>query len=275
MQEFSLWPIIFIIFILYPQFNQLILRWRRVSALRACEVKRKSRIITLIHRQESVGFLGMFSRNFINIEDSEEVLRAIRMTSDDTPIDLIIHTPGGLLLAAEQIANALNDHPAKVTVVVPHYAMSGGTLIALAADEILMDKHAVLGPVDPQIGQYPAASLLKVVADKPVAEIDDETLILADIGRKAIGQTRDFVVHLLKDNMEEEKAEEIAQKLTEGRWTHDYPITSDEAKEIGLLVNTELDSNICDIMSLYPQSGKGRPSVQYIPMPYPKGPGTK
>ncbi len=40
------------------------------------------------------GFWGMFSRNFINIEDSEEILRAIRLTSDDTPIDIIIHTPG-------------------------------------------------------------------------------------------------------------------------------------------------------------------------------------
>ena len=274
-QQFSIWPLLFIFFFIYPQLTQLILKYRRVTALRACEKTRGSRIITLIHRQESVGFLGMFSRNYINIEDSEEVLRAIRMTSDDTPIDLIIHTPGGLLLAAEQIAKALNDHPAKVTVVVPHYAMSGGTLIALAADEILMDKHAVLGPVDPQIGQFPAVSILKVVEEKPIAEIDDETLILADVGRKAIVQTNKFVFDLLIDNMDEDKSREIATKLTEGRWTHDYPITPEEAKEIGLPVNTELDGHICNIMSLYPQSGKGRPSVQYIPMPYPKVPGTK
>jgi ClpP class serine protease len=153
--------------------------------------------------------------------------------------------------------------------------MSGGTLIALAADEILMDKHAVLGPVDPQIGQYPAASLLKVVADKPVAEVDDQTLILADVGKKAIDQTRKFVFDLLVDNMDEGKAMEIATKLTEGRWTHDYPILPAEAKEIGLPVNSDLDSTICNIMSLYPQSGKGRPSVQYIPLPYPKVPGAK
>jgi len=43
-----------------------------------------------------------------------------------------------------------------VTVFVPHYAMSGGTLIALTADEIVMDPNAVLGPVDPQIGNMPA-----------------------------------------------------------------------------------------------------------------------
>ena len=55
--------------------------------------------------------------------------------------------------------------------------MSGGTLIALAADEIVMSEYAVLGPVDPQLGEYPAASILKAVAKKPVAETEDKTLI--------------------------------------------------------------------------------------------------
>jgi ClpP class serine protease len=62
----------------------------------------------------------------------------------------------------------------------------GGTLIALAADEIVMCKYSVLGPVDPQLGQSPAASLLKVIEQKPVKEIDDQTLVLADVGRKTI-----------------------------------------------------------------------------------------
>ena len=272
MNTSNFWLLFFLFFFIYPQLKQQLSQWRRIAALRSCEKRRKTRIITLIHRQESMGFLGMFSRNFLNIEDSEEVLRAIRLTSEGTPIDLIIHTPGGLLLAAEQIAYALKKHPAKVTVVVPHYAMSGGTLIALAADEILMDKHAVLGPVDPQIGQYPAASILKAVEEKPVAEIDDSTLILADVSRKAVKQTRSFVVHLLDDKMEKEKAEELAKILTEGRWTHDYPITAEEAQSLGLPVNTDLSSQICNIMKLYPQSGMGRPSVHYVPIPYPSAP---
>ena len=137
------WFLLFIFFFIYPQLRQQILHWRRITALRACEKRRKTRIITLIHRQESVGFFGMFSRNFINIEDSEEVLRAIRLTSEGTPIDLIIHTPGGLLLAAEQIAYALKKHPAKVTVVVPHYAMSGGTLIALAQTKLWINMQCL------------------------------------------------------------------------------------------------------------------------------------
>ena len=105
-------------------------------------------------------------------------------------MDLVIHTPGGLVLAAEQIAEALVRRKGRVTVFVPHYAMSGGSLIAMAADEIVMDANAVLGPVDPQVGQYPAASILKVVEQKPISEVDDQILILADVGRKALEQVR-------------------------------------------------------------------------------------
>jgi len=270
------WILLFFFFI-YPSMKQRFLEKSRVTAIRGLEKRRRSRVITLIHRQESVGFFGMFSRNFIDIEDSEEVLRAIRLTSADTPIDIIVHTPGGLLLAAEQIAAALNKHPAKVTVFVPHYAMSGGTLVAMAADEIVMDKHAVLGPVDPQIGQYPAVSILKTVEQKPVAELDDETLIMADISRKAINQTRKFIKDLLVDNISEEEAEKLANVLTEGRWTHDYPISSEEAKELGMFVSTEMPDEISEIMKFYPQSGQRRPSVQYVPLPYHSTPknGTK
>src|SRR5712672_3759738 len=124
-------------------------------------------------------FLGFPIARYIDINDSEDVLRAIQMTDADVPIDLVLHTPGGLVLAALPIAKAVRDHKAKVTVFVPHHAMSGGTLIALAADEIVMCTHSVLGPIDPQLGQSPAASLIKVVEEKPMARIDDETLIMA------------------------------------------------------------------------------------------------
>jgi Serine dehydrogenase proteinase len=75
-------------------------------------------------------------------------------------------------------------------VFVRHYAMSGGTLIALAAEEIVMASDAVLGRVDSQIGQSPAASVLTVIERKKPEDIDDQTLIVADVSRKAITQLR-------------------------------------------------------------------------------------
>src|ERR671918_801617 len=168
---------------LVPALQRRMLATRRLRAIRRLEQKRGSRVITLLHRQESVSLLGIPLRRFIDIEDSEQVLRAIRLTPDSVPIDLVVHSPGGLVLASEQLARALHRHPARVTVIVPHYAMSGGTLLALAADEIVMDENAVLGPVDPQIGQWPAATIINVAESKPLERVNDETLILADIAR--------------------------------------------------------------------------------------------
>src|SRR6266446_4518728 len=193
-----LW-LFFMISALQPAIRQRMLEASRTRLMYQLERKRKSRVIALIHRQETMNLLGFPVARFINIEDSEQVLRAVQLTDPNVPIDLILHTPGGLVLAAEQIAHALVAHPAKVTVFVPHYAMSGGTLLALAADEIVMAPHAVLGPVDPQLGESPAASLLKVVAQKPIAEVDDQTLILADVAEKALHQIRQEVMELLAD----------------------------------------------------------------------------
>lgn len=257
---------------LVPLFRQKIIEADRLRLMRAIETKRGSRVIALIHRQESMSFLGFPVARYIDIQDSERVLRAIKLTDSNLPIDIILHTPGGLALAAEQIANALARHEGKVTVMVPHYAMSGGTMIALAADEILMDENAVLGPVDPQIGNFPAASILQVVAEKDRNRIDDETLILADISRKAIEQVKTTIRRIASAHYSAEKAEFLAEELATGKWTHDYPITVDEARQLGLNVKTELPEEIYQLMNLYPQAQQRRPSVEYIPLPYPARP---
>ncbi|RPF42854.1 ClpP class serine protease [Thermodesulfitimonas autotrophica] len=269
--QFSFFDIIWTIFIIsafLPMLKQQHLEMQRMRLIRAIEQKRRSRLITMIHRQELLSLLGLPLTRYINIEDSEHILRAIRYTPPDMPIDLLLHTPGGLVLAAEQIARALEKHPAKVTVFIPHYAMSGGTMIALAADEIVMDENAVLGPVDPQLGNYPAASILETVRLKGIEKVDDTTVILADISRKAINQVEEFVHYLLRGKMGSEKARAIAHFLTSGRFTHDYPITSEQLKLLGLPVRTDLPKEIYSLMELYPQPSQRRPSVQYIPLPY-------
>src|SRR5882672_11517998 len=166
--------LLFMLSAVQPVLQQKMLEASRLRVLSRFERKRRSRAIALVHRQETMSFLGFPIVRYIDINDSEEVLRAIKLTDPDTPIDLIIHTPGGLVLAAGQIAQALRRHRAKVTVLVPHYAMSGGTLISLAADEIVMDPNAVLGPVDPQLGESPAASILSVLERKKPEDIEDK-----------------------------------------------------------------------------------------------------
>jgi ClpP class serine protease len=273
MSFFDIFGIFLLISSLQPVIQRRIVESRRVTAIRSFEQQRGSRAIIMIHRQESISVFGIPLSRYISIEDSEQVLRAIRLTPPDVPIDLILHTPGGLVLATEQIARALVRHRAKVTVFVPHYAMSGGTMLAMAADEIVMDENAVLGPVDPQLGNVAAASVLAVVAQKPISEIDDQTLVTADLARKAIEQVQRFVRTLLEDNFPSQKInpeniDRIIEALTTGRVTHDYPVTVEEAKDLGLPITVGLPMTIYQLMDLYPQPATGRPTVQYIPLPY-------
>jgi ClpP class serine protease len=264
----DLFWLFFIFSAIQPVLQRKMLEAMRTRKISQIERERKSRVILLVHRQETMRLLGFPIARYIDINDSEEVLRAIQMTDDDVPLDLVLHTPGGLVLAALQIAKAVREHKGKVTVFVPHYAMSGGTLIALAADEIVMCEHSVLGPIDPQLGESPAASLIKVTEQKPMSKIEDRTLVMADVGRKAITQVKQAASELITRRLSVEKASELAEKLATGIWTHDYPIWASTAKSLGLSVSTDMPNDVLQLLTLYPQpvrtqSGGG---VEYLPV---------
>lgn len=258
----------FMLAALQPVINQRLLEASRKRLIARIERDRKSRVVLLVHRQETMSLLGFPAYRYIDVNDSEDVLRAIHLTDPSIPLDLVLHTPGGLVLAATQIAEAVRKYRGKVTVFVPHYAMSGGTLIALAADEIVMSEHAVLGPVDPQLGQQPAASILKVIRQKPISDIDDQTLVLADQAEKAIAQVKYQLEQLLTDNYPAGQAAELATLLSSGTWTHDYPITYDRALGLGLHVSKAISEDMLNLMQLYPQPTRRQPSVEYTPLPY-------
>ena len=268
--------IFFLLAAVFPMVQQQLRNAMRSKKIAQLERSRNSRVILLVHRQETMAFLGIPIVRYIDINDSEAVLRAIQLTDDDVALDLILHTPGGLVLAALQIAHAVRERKSKVTVFVPHYAMSGGTLIALAADEIVMCENSVLGPIDPQIGDSPAASLLKVLEKKPIDKIDDRTLIQADVAAKAVTQVKQAARWLLDRRLPDDKAEALAEKLSIGTWTHDFPFFAATAREFGLPVNTDMPKEILELMSLYPQPTRSQGGgVEYLPVPRHRQPATE
>jgi ClpP class serine protease len=262
----GLWNLLWIFFIissLQPVLQRQYLAAARRRALRHIARERDTTVITLIHRQETIALLGIPLIRQIDIDDAESVLRAIRETPLGKTIEIILHTPGGLVLAASQIARALADHDGRVVAVVPHYAMSGGTLIALAADEIQLDRHAALGPVDPQLGRYAAASLVEV-ASRP-GRHEDETLLLADVSRKALRQVDVLVRELLEPRVGPERARELARILSSGIWTHDHPLMAPELAGLGLPVRVGVPILERTLMDLYPQPRGRQDSVEYAP----------
>lgn len=227
-------------------YRQEILR-RRKEIIQALEGERGSRVITLIHRREPWSAPG--EKDHITIDDSEYVLSQVRRTPPDMPIDLIVHTPGGLALAAEMIAMALHSHNGRVTVMVPFYAMSGGTLVALAADEIRMERYSVLGPVDPQISGYPAASLVRLAASRGMHNLSENMAILAELSAMAVQGMRSFVEWLLEARLPEKARENLAEFLTGGYMNHGSPITLPFIRELGLPAKEGLPDLVYDLFA--------------------------
>ena len=246
-------------------------RWlsmKRVQALRAIQRSRRSRVITMIHRQERRSLFGFSVARHIDMEDAQTIIAAIKDTPKNQPIDLIIHTPGGLVLAAMQIARAVEAHRGKVTVFVPVYAMSGGTLIALAADEIVLGEFSVLGPIDPQIMGLPAASIVRARDSKSIEHVFDLTVVLADVSEKALSQVKRGAVELLISHLDRAAAEALADKLAGGQWTHDYALTATEATALGLPVSVNMPREVIELMKLYPQPVQ-RSGVEILPIDVP------
>jgi ClpP class serine protease len=266
----SLLWIFLILIALQPALQRQILMAKRRGALGRLSAQREATVITLIHRQETISFLGVPLVRHIDIDDAESVLRAIRETPPGRPIEIILHTPGGLVLAASQIALALADHDGPITAVVPHYAMSGGTVIALAADEIVLDQHAALGPIDPQLGQWPAVSILAAIEAPGIRK--DETLMLGDIARKALRQVETLAIGLLERNTSPERAKDVARLLAGGAWTHDHPLMPRDLELLGLPIKVGVPEEERMLLDLYPQPRGRQAAVEYFPgRPGPPG----
>lgn len=122
------------------------------KALQDVETKRGSKVIFLTHglnaNTSTFSFLNF--EESLTMRDAEAFVTMLNSVDSTCPIDLILHTYGGNLAAAEVIINAIRNHQAPVRIFIPHHAMSAGTLIALSGAQIHLNQNAFMGPIDPQ-----------------------------------------------------------------------------------------------------------------------------
>ena len=105
----------------------------------------------------------------VNDTDMTGFVNAVQDLDPARGLDLILHTPGGDPNAAESIVNYLHSTFGNdIRVIVPHMAMSAGTMISCSARTVLMARHSALGPVDPQFGGTPAYNIVKEFTDAKV-----------------------------------------------------------------------------------------------------------
>jgi hypothetical protein len=156
-----------------------------------------------------------FSSVQINDEDKHGFMAAFAGLDFDKGLDLVLHTPGGDVAATESIIEYIRSKFGRdVRVIVPQISMSGGTMIALAAHEIVMGRHSNLGPIDPQIGGRPAIAILAefekarndIVADPKAALLwqpilQQYTPTLLSFADQAIKWTREIGLKALREGL--------------------------------------------------------------------------
>ena len=92
------------------------------------------------------------------------------------------------------------------------------------------------------------------------------------MARKATDQVCAAAAELLAKHMTPNEAKTLADRLSSGVWTHDYPITAAEGRALGLRVSIDMPQEVLDMMALYPQPIRATQSVEYLPTPPPAPP---
>ena len=121
----------------------------------------------------ATGKLGNIPASAISVmnDDVQSFMTAMNGLRNDK-LDLIIHSPGGSVEAAEQIVNYLRAKYTHIRAIIPHSAMSAATMIACACDEIIMGKHSAIGPIDPQITFPTPTGLFTAPAQSILSEFE-------------------------------------------------------------------------------------------------------
>jgi ClpP class serine protease len=226
------------------------------------EQARGSRVVCIIHQA------GMES-NSVDTVTVEDVLTALQSTPADKPLDIILHTPGGYSYQAHQIALAVKAHHGRKTVFVPYFAMSGGTIISLAADEIVMAPHAVIGPIDSQFPVFhlrrmmPSRAVLDLVNTKPSSRINDELVELGIECKRSVPQDHKGAVGLMKGTYSQAVSDRVVHTLNDGTLTHGFPVTLSHARKLGLNVSGSLPPEATDIVRAYRRGRWGKRSVVF------------
>ena len=198
-------------------------------------------------------------------------MAAIHGLQRDKGLDLILHTPGGDIVATESIVHYLRQmFDINIRVIIPQICMSAGTMIACSAKEIVMGKQSNIGPIDPQFGGIPAHGVIEEF-NKAIEEVKKDpastpiwqTVVqkyhptfLGDC-EKAIKLSSEMVQEWLETAMfvndldAEEKSNQVVETLNnhETTKTHSRHLHIDDAISMGLnIIKLEDDQELQDLV---------------------------
>jgi ClpP class serine protease len=199
----------------------------------------------------------LFSSDMIQLSTQRKIAEAL-LKFKGKEFDLLLYTPGGYVFSAIQISKMLLNYPGRIKGIIPMYAMSGGTMLALMCHEIAMMPFASLGPVDPQVGNLfhsgSAAALRKLVNYKKT-KVSDNTYIFKHEAAMAERSIKNFLKNNIRISISSTKKEKFINFITNGKIEHSYQLSPRELQQMGINVeilemNTKLTKIIQKISSL-------------------------
>ena len=218
-----------IVMFLSPMIQLLGVSARRARLRRRIARARGTRVIDVVHHMETAAVFGVPLVHWVSAPLTRETARAVTQAPAAQPLDLVVHMPAGIALSAEAVCRALLQRTGKVTVIVPQYALSGALLLALAADEILMDEEATLGALDLRVDGRAAAAIL--------------------LERTRSPRTRQLLQPFPAD------------------WTRDQTLNAADLRWLGFNVSTDLPPDLRRYLTLFRQPPHERPWPFLISLP--------
>ena len=205
----------------------------------------KKSVLMIKHTEQ-----GFFSQSMINEESLREISNILNKF-EGRDFDLILHTPGGDVFSTLAISRLFNQYPGKIRGIIPLYAMSGGSMLALTCDEILMTKNASIGPIDPQLGsffKYGSSKSWNEIVKFKGKKAEDQTISFAMTGKQYTQTIKAHLLNVIDFNLSSEQKEKLTQFLTAGDIEHAYALTPMDLEKFGMKVTILEDKKLLKML---------------------------
>lgn len=211
---------------------------------------RGRKLFTMIDDEQKGSVISMITKDTSETSPfSSEVFKRFqtffRQCGNTDDIDIVIHTSGGNANMALAMAEIIHSHPGNVRCYIPNYAMSAGTIIALACNEVILGRNAFIGPIDVQISQnimmgtasYPA--LARLTREKPAERIEDVTFLSCYSGETYTQNFRRLYERILLKNYTQDEVGHVLDYLSMGDKPHGFMISCRTARENGIKLSEQ------------------------------------
>ena len=209
--------------------------------------------------------LKKLDKYIIDIDDSEsfiERIHDINQKNKNRSLSIILYTTGGLIFSSDMIVEILLSYSTKVNIYIPGFAYSAGSMIALCADKLYMNKFSVMGPVDPQMGynvdehgnEDGASSkcFMQLLDEKE--DISDDFYLKA-LESKSLHsdniENLKKIIHIKKINLSKNRKKRFIDEFASGKHPHHKPFSVNRLQNMGLPVETSIPPEINELFAKF------------------------